>query len=83
MYDYLSTSQPPSLDPPLLKQLSILSVSIFIGVNIVVIALKKKKLWRKAACRIRKDRKISTDQRKSVDPSTISALLSAKLYNQS
>ena len=45
MYDYLSTSQPPPLetkclDQPLLKQLRYYQ-SLFIGVNIVVIVLKK------------------------------------------
>ena len=48
---------------------------LFIGVNVVVIVLKKKKrLGRKAACPIRKDKKIFTDQRNCLD---------AKLYNQS
>ena len=45
----------------------------------MVIALR---LGRKAACPIRKDRKICTDQRDCLDPSTGSALLSAKPYNQ-
>ena len=71
IYDYLSTSQPKYI-----------VVSIHWG-KYCVHCFKKKRLWRKAACPIRKYRKNCTDQRKSLDPSTISALLSAKLYNQS
>ena len=62
------------LDPSLLKQLSIISVSIYWG------KYCGKKIGEESCL---PDKKICTDQRNCLDPSTISALLSAKLYNQS
>ena len=53
---------------------------LFIGVNTVVI--ENKDCGGKLPAPLEKNRKTCTEQ-ESLDPSTISALLSAKLYNQS